>query len=133
MRQYQSIIHVIGSPRREKEWGRKDIMAESFPELRKDIKSHIQKTKKTTSSLNIKGKKQFPGHFIVKFLKTKWKEHFENSQRKTPKYKGYKKLNIMDYTFQIKYNGLDIPNKKDMSRKDLEKSQKYIVRNALYI
>ena len=104
-------------------------MAESFPELRRDIKSHIQKTKKTT-----KGKKQVPGHFIIKFLKTKWKEHFENSQRKTPKYKGYnKKLNIMDYTFQIKYNGLDIPNKKDKSRKDLEKSQKYIVRDALYI
>jgi len=41
-------------------------MAESFPELMKDNESHIQKTKKTTEE-----KKTIPGHFTVKFLKTK--------------------------------------------------------------
>lgn len=87
----------------------------------KDNKSHIQKTKKTT-----KEKKNNPWA-LHKLLKTKWKENFENSQRKTTKYKGYKNDS------QIKYNGLDIPNKKGMSRKDLGKSQKYTLRDALYI
>lgn len=86
-------------------------MAENFTEVMTS-KSHIQKTKKTTSSINIK-EKPIPNYIIVAYLRTKCNEkNLESSQRKTTKYKGNNKNDSQLYVtisvIELNINGLDI-------------------------
>ena len=99
-------------------------MAENFPEVMTS-KSHIQKTKKTTSSINIK-EKPIPKYIIVTYLRTKRKEkNLESSQRKITKYKGYNKnesqLYVTISVTELNINGLDIQTNTRDCQTDLQK------------
>lgn len=73
-----------GRKRREQKKIFKEITAENFPNLTKNINLHIQATQKTPSRMNIK--RSTHRHIIAKMLKDR--KNLESSKRKMITYKG---------------------------------------------
>lgn len=82
----QNNIHIVGF-QKKRERVRKifeEIMAETFPNLRKQTNIQLQEAHKVTNKMN--PKRTTPRHIIIKIVKVKNKENFKSSKRKTTYY-----------------------------------------------